>query len=517
MKNFEYKSRFNTIANLRKHDFAKGSFVSKASMELEGLKSLMPSQQEINENPDLLYTCFNAAVANLVNGNDDAIQTDTALMIASKFPKRPMNVEHERNMVIGYMTNSGFSTFGDNQIVSAESLTGTSDPFNISLAAIVWKIVDDWMSYYIAESSDPDSWCYKNISTSWELGFNDYQVIIGSKKLADAEIITDKKQIKELTAYLRQAGGTGFMKDGTPVYRLIVGDVMPLGCAFTTNPAAAVSGVMCAECTEEGEEEEDEMESEDKKKCKASQDDTTISYTLIPEVEELQEKFKQVEEKLNVFENKISQISKSSVTLIKSMKFNSIDEICDKLAEASADVTPGAVRSFLQDAIKAADEKYTALKSEKDEQETKLSEAAALAESTKAELDQVKETLKALEDQLAAQAKQEAFNTRMAQVSEKYDLNDKAKKIVAKTISNFSDEQFTEWFNDEAEVILASFIKSTEPGDNTDHSDALKKAQASVSFVPNAGSGEPNSGENEKAAKLKDSFTLGKGIEINKK
>ena len=34
------------------------------------------------------------------------------------------------------------------------------------------------------------------------------------------------------------------MDDGTPVYRLVSGDIYPLGIGFTTNPAADVSGVI---------------------------------------------------------------------------------------------------------------------------------------------------------------------------------------------------------------------------------------------------------------------------------
>ena len=36
----------------------------------------------------------------------------------------------------------------------------------------------------------------KIISTSWELGFNDYCLALGSKNLDEAEIVTDPKHIK---------------------------------------------------------------------------------------------------------------------------------------------------------------------------------------------------------------------------------------------------------------------------------------------------------------------------------
>ena len=50
--------------------------------------------------------------------------------------------------------------------------------------------------------------------------------------------------MSEFKKYLRAYDGEGVMDDGTPVNRLVVGDIYPLGIGFTTNPAADVEGVI---------------------------------------------------------------------------------------------------------------------------------------------------------------------------------------------------------------------------------------------------------------------------------
>ena len=41
------------------------------------------------------------------------------------------------------------------------------------------------------------------ISASWEIGFNDYYIAVGSNDLSEAELITDETQIKEFKKYRR--------------------------------------------------------------------------------------------------------------------------------------------------------------------------------------------------------------------------------------------------------------------------------------------------------------------------
>jgi len=267
---FKYISRFEVKADFKRNFLKNGSFVSSASMELEDLKSLLPDSEEIKNNPDLLYTCFNAAVINLINLNGDGITTEGAKILVESTKFKPMNIEHSREDIVGVITNYGFSSFGENKTLTEQELT--NDPFNLSLAAIVWKISNKTFYKFLLDSQDEDSESYKAISTSWEVGFNTYKLAVGSKDLRKAKIIDDEAIVEEYSKYLSSMGGSGFLPTGEEIYRVIGDDCRFLGCAFTTNPAAAVKGVLSMdyqdfqeieeEMPEETEEPEDDLEHE---------------------------------------------------------------------------------------------------------------------------------------------------------------------------------------------------------------------------------------------------------------
>ena len=89
---------------------------------------------------------------------------------------------------------------GDNELLDEQELVGYSDPFNISLGAVVYRMIDKRFAELLNQSADPESPLYNQVSASWEIGFNDYQIEVGSDNLAEAEIITDENQ-KSLLIY----------------------------------------------------------------------------------------------------------------------------------------------------------------------------------------------------------------------------------------------------------------------------------------------------------------------------
>ena len=96
-------------------------------------------------------------------------------------------------------------------------LLATKDPYYISLAAVIYKTVNKDFADVLLQSSDEDSDYFKQISASWELGFNDFVLAVGSKNLKDAEIITDPKHINEMKHHLKAFEGAGKLDDGTPM------------------------------------------------------------------------------------------------------------------------------------------------------------------------------------------------------------------------------------------------------------------------------------------------------------
>ena len=439
---FKYISRFEVKADFKRNFLKNGSFVSNASMELEDLKSLLPDSEEIKNNPDLLYTCFNAAVINLINLNGDGITTEGAKILVESTKFKPMNIEHSREDIIGVITNYGFSSFGDNKTLTEQELT--DDPFNLSLAAIVWKISNKTFYKFILDSQDEDSEFFKTVSTSWEVGFNSYKLAVGSKDLRKAKIIDDEATVEEYSKYLSSMGGTGFLPTGEEVYRVIGDDCRFLGCAFTTNPAAAVQGVLSVdyrdfeEIEEELEEETEEPEEDLEHEMKEFEEEKTEG-SIEPEVTEL------TETEASIFiqnQDKISLNKKNRV--IVHMKYNNLDELIDHLHEAAA----SDVRDFVVSQVEKSNDQFVALKNEKAEKEQALENALANIKNFEDESQQLRDEVSELRASLKAQEDQAKFSERIESLKEQFDIDSAASKSIAKRIFGLSDEDFSEWLED---------------------------------------------------------------------
>lgn len=439
---FKYISRFEVKADFKRNFLKNGSFVSNASMELEDLKSLLPDSEEIKNNPDLLYTCFNAAVINLINLNGDGITTEGAKILVESTKFKPMNIEHSREDIIGVITNYGFSSFGDNKTLTEQELT--DDPFNLSLAAIVWKISNKTFYKFILDSQDEDSEFFKTVSTSWEVGFNSYKLAVGSKDLRKAKIIDDEATVEEYSKYLSSMGGTGFLPTGEEVYRIIGDDCRFLGCAFTTNPAAAVQGVLSVdyrdfeEIEEELEEETEEPEEDLEHEMKEFEEGETEG-SVKPEVTEV------TETEAGIFienQDKISLNKKNRV--IVHMKYNNLDELIDHLHEAAA----SDVRDFVVSQVEKSNDQFVALKNEKAEKEQALENALANIKNFEDESQQLRDEVSELRASLKAQEDQAKFSERIESLKEQFDIDSAASKSIAKRIFGLSDEDFSEWLED---------------------------------------------------------------------
>lgn len=547
-KEFKYTSKFEIKANLKRDDFETGQFESKASMKLDGLKSLFPDESEIKANPDLMYTVFNAAVVNLVNDNGDGMMTDTAIDISRTFKNKFMNLEHDRSEIVGFITNTAFSTFGTNEIISAETAGQSGDPFNICLSAIVWKICNGWFAEHLQESQKEGSWNFKSVSASWEVGFNEYWLATGSKDLRRATLIKDPEQIKKLSKYLRSEGGTGFLPDGTELYRIIRGDARFLGCAFTSNPAAAVEGVLskcqesieedesnssqamkktskcsedcmcecedceeCAKCKTKGkcgedkememEDDEEEMAKKDKmgdekgkeekskKKCKAGSENPETPVEIVElsgDFKEILANLKEFNENIKKTKNNCSQNQKVDVSQDSIMKFANLEEMYASLSEASA---RDAIKGYVEEELRKANEKWVTEQAAKEAEAQKATEALAKVADLEAALAKI-------QGELDAKKAQDLLNARMETINEQYELDSDASAWIVKEIADKDDESFASWFDgvkrlltpkNKTKEAVASVVEKTAEEKATE---ALENANAEGNSVANAGGGE---------------------------
>ena len=403
----------------------KDKYLSVAS--LEKLKKFLP---DINteDNIDLLPVAFDACVVNRVNKNGDVIDGETAAKITKNFVNKPINVEHNRNQVIGCILSASFSKFGSNESLSSEEVASMKQPFNITLGGVIWKVVNKELADQIEESNDPTSNNYMSISASWELGFNEYNIVVldeNEKNIENGKFITDEKEIEKMESSLRSFGGSGKISNNKYVYRQVLGKVVPLGVGLTLNPAADVQGVA--------------VQTEEK--------------TL-----DIQENKSSIE-MLN--ENNISQEADLNVKLERIyMKITKIEDITDSLLK---EATASSVVEFIAEEIKKANEAFIADKTEKENElkaaNEKIVSVTTEHEVVKKQVQELSEKLSSLEAEKEVKAKEEAFNIRMTALDEEFDLDEEDRKVIASDIKDLNEETFSA-YKEKMSVLMKEKKKS---------------------------------------------------------
>jgi len=424
---FRYKSSFaNSISASCVDGTCKRFDISEAS--LENLRPLIPQDVDLRKNIDLLAVAFNAAVVNKFNRNGDGIDTETALAISEYFVHKPTNIEHNKEKVVGHIISSSFSGMKDSELLRPEDLRDTNDPFNISLGALVYKIVNPSFAAMLEKTDEGDEF-HNAISASWEIGFNDFYIAVGSNDLSQAEIVTEENQIKELQKYLKAYDGNGEMDDGTLVNRLVVGEIYPLGIGFTSNPAAEVEGVIV----------------EDSKKVQVQKDAALAEVFHVNNMDRYK-KIKKTKKNISLLQEKVvketNTLTMDTKDLLKQIEGMLSEKIGDsqQFEEAVASVS-----KVMMDAIKEKDAQWS---EEKAEKEAAISQAAERQEELAQEVESLKEKLVATESQWNELSEEkrlreakDLFNSRMASVTEAFDLNEEDLKVVASEISEIENTE----------------------------------------------------------------------------
>ena len=430
---FKYKTQFLNEVQASAENVKDGKFVSQAS--LEQLRDLVPEDIDFEKNIDLIGVAFNAAVINQFNKNHDGIDTKTALAIKDYFIHKPTNVEHNKKQIVGHIVSSGFSRMYNDELLSSVS-EDTNQPFNLALGAVVYSAANKEFAEMVLRSVDSGDEMHQVVSASWELGFNEYVIAAGGRNLEDAEIISDPKHVEELSQYLKAFDGEGKLNDGTEVYRLVVGDVYPLGIGFTANPAADVKGIYVF----------------DDKKKEEPEDDSSKAKQRI----EVDNRNYFSKNENNISQNGILAVNKS-INNISTMEKQKLLEDFKALLEEKmpghdfSQETVANVGRVIGDAIKSKNEQYEKELLALEEERQKLTETE---EGIKADLKDLKSKLEAAESQVAtlseeigSRKSEDAFNARMEDVDATYDLSEEDRKILASEVEaiNLDEASFEEY------------------------------------------------------------------------
>ena len=436
---YKFKTQFD-FEVFATDDLEKDLSISVAS--LDNLRPLIPKGIDLDRNIDLVGAAFNAAIVNRFNRNGDGISSATAKDLLDYFVHKPTNIEHKKQKVVGHIVNAAFTDMGNEKILNTDKLENKVDPFYISLAAVIYKTVNPEFAELLLKASDPEDLDYNKISASWELGFNDYNIAVGSQNLSEAEIISDPHKIKEFEKYLRANDGSGTLDDGTPVYRLVAGEVFPLGIGFTTKPAADVKGVTTHENYDLQIENEEDV-------------DTEASMPTLEKIQKNILKISQNEE----FNVKNHNSFKTMDTKELTMEFEKmLDSKLGKKSEFSHESVAN-MATVIMDKIREKDAEWKLEKevaaNEKAEANARAEEAKANIEDFREKLEQAQEKITSLESNISAAKAEGLFNSRMENIDSQYDLDDSDRAVLAKEVAALeSSEAAFESYQQKLGVIL---------------------------------------------------------------
>jgi len=427
----DYKYTTTFESPLLACEINESSLISKAS--LQNLAPLVPTDIDYDSNIDLLGVAFNAAVVNKFNRNGDGMDTETALRHTKNFVHKPTNIEHDKQKVVGHIAAAGFSEFGSNEILSEDAVKDKKGAFNIALGAVVYKSVNKNFSNLIEKSLNPEDPSYQKVSASWEVGFSDYVLALGSDSLEEARIVSDPDEIQQLQGFLRSYGGSGKTQDGESIYRLIVGDIYPLGIAYTLNPAADVKGLYS-----------DKVEN---------------SHLFI-----------------NDKRDKISQNNDFNVTRKKNTAME-IEKIVSELKELLTEkkFSNEAVASMtdtFSNAIRERDEQYrndlASAKSEKEAVEKEFTDLKSSVAELEEKLGTANERISGFENEKKAEEAVARFNERMDELDKKFELDDQDREFLARELKEVGDEESYASFSDKLTVLWKHKDKETQAAFNAE-------------------------------------------------
>jgi hypothetical protein len=393
----------------------------------------------------MIGVAFNAFVVNRANKNGQVISTEVALSCVENFKFKPMNIEHKRKNVAGLITGYGFSKYGTDEPLSIEQVRGMSEPFNVVLSGFVWKIVNEEFAEKLEASSDPSSESYLTISTSWEMGFKNFNIASGSLNLSEAEIFSDPERVEKIKNKLAHFGGNGFSEDGKPVYLNLIGEVLPLGIGFTTNPAADVKGVKVFgsdDLNQENLKDEKETELGSNRAQEGQKVNESSQLTENP----VETNINNITDALEPKAMAASENSKQEKGN-KNMLIKSIQDLND---ESLKQICATDIRELFENEIKKASEKFS------EEQEAKdnlIAEAEKAKAELEAQLNQLKEASEKLQSELeqikleaAAREAEEIFQNRMASLDEEFSLDDEERQIIGEQIKSLDEAAFDNWY-----------------------------------------------------------------------
>lgn len=458
---YKYITRFDAAAKVIDADEAVKKEVFASLIELQ---ALLPKDFNPQSEPDLLYIASPLVLVGKCNLNGDCLDKQGAVAKYKTFVKKLLDVEHNREKIVGNIFAVALTEVDTNRILTEEEAL-QKDLFNISYAAYMWRVANPKLAEFVSMASNESSPYFNSVSSSFEVGFDEYKIAVGSTTLSQAKILSTEEAVA-YEKFLKANGGKGVDDDGNPVYRVLANDWAGRGAGLVAKPASQVKGVLTIE------KMADEAIEADSKEEKPSEMSVAEVVKKISEIDErLQKSIEQIkkdfDEKISKNDAKASEtkiLEKNNIQLkndgviintAKPMKITKLEDIAANKTELFKNESYATdIAQLIADETTKISERYVAQLKEKENVAKFLEEAKAAAETKAKELEaksvelaakvaELAAQLNKIEEAKAAEVAEKLFQERMAGLDAEFDLDDESRAFVAEDIKGLSDEAFT--------------------------------------------------------------------------
>lgn len=394
--------KFSTkfVHQIKASEITVGDKLQISEASAKALSQFVP-WVDFHKNSDLIGIACDTTVVNRFNSNGDAIDSKTAIAMLGSFSHKPMNLEHDRSVVVGHTMDSWFSETSFHKALCRSDVENKQIPFFITIGAVIYRVVNKGFAELLDKIKDGEE---DEIFASWEIAFSEYHAAVGnSDLLSEREIVTDPKKVEELSKYMKGYGGKGVTPEGVKVGRLITGEAICIGIGLTHTPAAQVGGIYIFDKDSYGSKIE-----KNSQLVKADVNVHTRGKTMTPE--ELK---------------KIVQEALAS---------NNAPNATEKIADAILNSN----KSFVADK-EAAEAKLKRVEDAAAADKQKLADLEKKMNETQAKLDEINQ------QQASASAKQK-FDERMTEIDSAFVLVDADRKVIGQQVQAIaSNEAYVEY------------------------------------------------------------------------
>lgn len=432
----------------------KKSLKVTASEMVEKYSDLFPKDLK----SDITYFSAVSYTIGSVNKNHCLILPEEGLKNYKSVISSPLDIEHEKEKIVGFCLNSYLTNLSNNKILSedeAQTILENKGQVNVGVILGVWPLNNPEIDYLIKENFDENSSNYNQVKLSFECYFDDFAYFVanGNSEYPNGTLYSPIcEHSNEMWACLKTNGGAGIWKGNKisicPIDSFIGGNGLVLNPANPNSFLTSMkddNGIIFQNIDSEASSIEAPVAQIPKEAILAGVVDNKIE---VKSVIFNKEDNMSIENK-----NEVQTAAMAPVKVDSDFATAMQIELDKKIEELSAkDNQVKQLESFFN-------EELSKVQNELNQAREELAKTLELAKNIQAQFDTEIEKRKALEAKEVELKLKELIASRMAVLSEFMTLSDDNKSVLEKECSVASDEEFTkkvEFYKSISRKVVAS-------------------------------------------------------------